>query len=157
MNHKDLVKIASRWMAGRHQIVITEKSAIYEMPDVVGFSYQWTTMIECKSSRSDFLRDKRKLTRFDESYSVGNYRLYCCPKGLINEDEIPEKWSLLEVYPSGFAKMKTNIFKYAGDQKTIWWHDLTEQGHKAEKRLLYNQIFSLNENLPLPPEPKEGK
>ena len=139
-SHKDLVKIATKWAYGRHQVVITEKNGIYEIPDVLAFSYSFSTLIECKTSKADFYRDKKKLSRWSEEHSLGNYRVYCCPKGLLKENDIPEKWVLLEVYPSGYAKLNVGIYKYSSGVGNIWWHELTNFGHKAEKRMLFNKI-----------------
>lgn len=75
-----------------------------EIADVLGFSRQGSYMIEVKVSRNDFLRDKKKLHRAIEDRGVGNYRYYCCPKGLIGVFDIPSGWGLIWVYPSGYAK-----------------------------------------------------
>jgi len=135
-SHKELVEIAYGWALKRHNIVLKEKASIYEIPDVFGFSYSYTTLIEVKSNRADFLRDKKKSPRYFNDIAIGNYRLYCTPKGLLTEDDIPDTWQLLEVYPSGFAKLKTNIYMHRNG--AIWWHTLTVDGHRAEKRLLFN-------------------
>lgn len=140
LTHKDLVKIASKWAEQRHRIVMTERGAINELPDVFGFDYGYTSLIECKVSRSDFLRDKRKITRrYDGEFCSGNYRIYCVPAGLLSEDDIPETWGLLEVYPSGFIKLRTNIYRVRQD--AIWWHDDTVESLRAEKHLLLNHFL----------------
>jgi len=50
LSHKELVKIATKWAYGRHQVVIAEKPGVYENPDVMAFSYQYSTLIECKTN-----------------------------------------------------------------------------------------------------------
>lgn len=147
MNHKDLVKIATKWAYGRHQVVITEKPGEYENPDVIAFSWRYSTLIECKTSRADFHRDKRKWPRRSEEYSLGNYRIYCCPKGLLTKDDIPEKWVLLEVYPSGYARLNVGIYKYPPWAGNIWWHKLSISNFKAERRMLFNEILRLKEKV----------
>ena len=140
MTHKELVKVAANWAEQRHKIVVTERGAINELPDVFGFDYGYTTLIECKVSRSDFLRDKNKLTRrYDGEFCSGNYRIYCVPSGLFKEDDIPETWGLLEVFPSGLVKLRINIYKY--DKKSIWWHEDTVPSLQAEKHLLLNHFL----------------
>ena len=143
LSHKDLVRIATKWACGRHQVVMAERNGIYEIPDVMAFSWQYSTLIECKTSRADFNRDKRKLPRLDEHYAFGNYRVYCCPKGLLTENDIPEKWVLLEVYPSGYARLNVGIYKYSPCAGNIWWHKLSYSSLKAEKRMLFNEILRL--------------
>ena len=61
-------------------------------------------MIEVKVSRADFLRDKKKLFRWDEDKGVGNFRYYCCPRQLIGPLEVPDGWGLIYVYPNGNAR-----------------------------------------------------
>ncbi len=144
MTHKELVKIAAKWAQGKHRIVVVERGAIGELPDVAAFDYGYSTLIECKVSRSDFLRDKRKATRRHPEWCMGNYRIYCVPKGLISENDIPDDWGLLEFYPSGLVKLKTNLYKHR--EGAIWWHEDTIEGLKAEKHLLYNHFLYPNEN-----------
>lgn len=146
MTHKELVDIAGKWAIGRHQIVICEKASFFENPDVMAFSWSFTTLIECKISRADFLRDKYKPTRrrdhSENDLCMGNYRIYCCPKGLLKEDDIPDSWGLLEVYPSGYAKLATNL--YTHQDGAIWWHELTNNGLKGENRMLFKKLVGLN-------------
>ena len=140
MTHKDLVKIATKWARNRHIVVIPERSAYHEIPDVLAINYSYSTLIECKVSRADFLRDKNKITRRYDDYCAGNYRLYCVPKGLLKEDDIPETWGLLEVYPSGFVKLKVNLYKYTRTN-AIWWHDDTIESLRSEKHALLNHFI----------------
>lgn len=79
-------------------------SAGFEIPDVFGFSTTCTVLIECKTSRSDFLRGKKKVFRSNPEMGMGVYRFYLCKYSLIKPDEIPEKWGLL--YTNGkFPKL----------------------------------------------------
>lgn len=139
MTHKDLVDIATKWAQGRHQIVIKERGAIGEIPDVMAFDYSYSTLIECKVSKSDFNRDKNKMSRRRPEYGMGNYRIYCVPNGLITRDDIPDTWVLLNVFPTGYAKLDTNIYKRR--EGAIWWHEDTLEGLRAEKHILYNHFL----------------
>lgn len=139
MTHIDLVRIATKWARGRHNIVISERGGIGEIPDVLAFDYSYTTLIECKASRADFLRDKKKFSRRYPEYCMGNYRIYCVPAGLLKEDDIPDDWGLLEVYPSGHIKLRTNIYKHR--QGAIWWHDDTVKSLQCEKHVLFNHFL----------------
>lgn len=100
MTHKELVQRAGQWLrAKKHVAVLTEIACTEEIPDAIGWKYWWTsTLIECKASRSDFLKDRKKKCRgcADES-GLGQYRWYMTPKGLLQPEEVPEKWGLLEV------------------------------------------------------------
>ena len=137
--HSELVDKAANWARGRHGVVLKEKGGTYENPDVLAFVGGFSTLIEVKVSRADFLRDKRKLPRAHDYLCIGNYRIYCAPKGLLTEDDIPETWGLLDVYPSGYIRMRTNI--YNTFHNAIWWHDLSKKALLAERRMLYNSHF----------------
>ena len=69
-----------------------------ENPDVWGTNGFESVMVEVKTSRGDFLKDRRKFTRRKEGemFAVGNYRFYLVPKGLVVPEELPERWGLLE-------------------------------------------------------------
>jgi len=96
ITHDDLVESARRWLCKVHYIVITEMSdGVSEKPDAIGWrAGSDTTLIECKISHSDFLSDKKKTSR--QGLGMGDLRYYLAPRGLINTDELPNKWGLLE-------------------------------------------------------------
>jgi len=98
ITHEDLIKIARRWLWKDCVVVVTEMSIAYgegEIPDAIGWNYLgWSTIVECKVTRADFLIDKKKKCRKEKS--IGNKRYYLAPKGLIKTDELPEGWGLLE-------------------------------------------------------------
>ena len=76
-----------------------------ETPDVMGFSSHGSTLIECKVSKADFKRDKKKMFRSISQKGMGKYRLYMCPTGLITEEELPADWGLIYVSEKGIAKL----------------------------------------------------
>lgn len=69
-----------------------------ECTDVYGTSGWQSTIIEVKTSRADFKKDSKKKIRNEQfkKYSVGNYRYYLAPKGIIKPDELGDNWGLLE-------------------------------------------------------------
>lgn len=106
MTHKQLVEIAYKWLLknGGVGVALKElKSVAKEIPDVIGFDSWQSIVIECKISRSDFFSDKKKPHR---EKGMGNWRFYCCPKGLIKQEELPEKWGLIYVNEKGKAKLE---------------------------------------------------
>jgi hypothetical protein len=140
MTHKELVNKAFEWAKGRYPIVLKERvSGWGEIPDVLGINLSESTMIECKASRADFHRDKKKLSRITGDMP-GNYRLYCAPKGLLKDEDIPEGWGLLEVYPSGYVKQKRNIFSGLDTSWHKYHHPLSNQGFKSERHSLFSAI-----------------
>jgi hypothetical protein len=70
-----------------------------EQTDVWGYDGNVTAVIEVKTSHSDFLADKKKWWRGEESekcgLQAGMLRWYLCPSGVINADELPSGWGLL--------------------------------------------------------------
>lgn len=147
MTHRELVDKAFEWASNRHNLTIKERGAGSEIPDVFAFAYGYTTLIECKVSRSDFFHDKKKYTRRYGESCIGNYRIYCAPKGLLTENDIPNSWGLLEAYPSGLLKLNVNIFKGASGlhsdphMNTIWWHEDTVASLRQEKHILLNHFL----------------
>ncbi|UXF74641.1 hypothetical protein K7574_21340 (plasmid) [Stenotrophomonas maltophilia] len=61
-------------------------------------------LIEVKVSRADFLADARKEHRINPAQGVGKWRYFMCPEGLIDVDEMPERWGLLWVTNKGTVK-----------------------------------------------------
>jgi hypothetical protein len=76
-------------------VAIELVAAIPETPDVFGWNYWTTVLVEVKTSRADFMADAKKEFRQNPEQGVGERRYYCCPAGLILTDELPEKWGLL--------------------------------------------------------------
>lgn len=99
MTHAELVERAERWLRNTRKcpVVLTELCTSMEVPDAIGWKYgHHSTLVECKVSRADFLRDARKLPRSSLEYAVGAERFYMTPPGLLSPDELPEHWGLLE-------------------------------------------------------------
>jgi hypothetical protein len=76
-----------------------------EIPDVIGFSSGGSCLIECKTSKSDFKRDKKKMFRSVPQMGMGKYRFYMCPTGLIEKNELPDGWGLIYVNEKGGVKL----------------------------------------------------
>lgn len=108
LTHTDLVEKGKKWLRGQKgkkwscPIVFGELvTATSETPDVMGLSSNTTCIIECKTSRSDFLRDKKKMSRVLPQTGMGRYRLYMCPTNLIKVEELPDGWGLVYVSEGG--------------------------------------------------------
>jgi hypothetical protein len=99
MTHKELVARAVRWLlkSERCYVALGEpySTMVYELPDAIGWKRGWSILVECKVSRSDFLRDKHKLAR--HRVGMGQSRYFMTPKGIIKPEELPQGWGLLEV------------------------------------------------------------
>jgi hypothetical protein len=101
MTHAELVARASRWLTGMGcPIVFAELVTLAsEQPDAIGWRATGGTsyLIECKSSRSDFLADRKKPHR--QADGMGDFRYFMCTPGLIRVDELPAGWGLLYCHP----------------------------------------------------------
>lgn len=110
MKHSELIQRAEKWLRNTAKccVVLTEASgAGSEIPDVIGWRLGGKTSytIECKLSRSDFLRDQKKWFRSRENYGVGQYLYYMSLPKIIKTDELPEYWGLLEVQENSVKKI----------------------------------------------------
>lgn len=100
--HDELVERAALWLAVRCPVVVTELvSSGMETPDAIGWATSGhSTLVECKISRSDFRRDAHKAGRrlAKYGYGMGDKRYYLAPKGMIDPDELPAGYGLLEPF-----------------------------------------------------------
>ena len=148
MTHKELVEICYRWILKSGGMTIAFKelySLATEIPDVIGFNGWESMVIECKVSRSDFLKDRKKPHR---EKGMGKFRLYACPKGLIRVDELPPKWGLIYVENSKARihvdpRYKMVDSPYGGQRKTRAEENDHEVDWQEERLLLFTVIRRL--------------
>lgn len=100
--HRELCLLAAKWLRRSKltspscpYVAVELVTASQESPDVFGWNYWATVLIEVKVSRSDFLADAKKSFRQQPEEGVGAFRYYCSPEGLITEADLPDKWGLL--------------------------------------------------------------
>lgn len=116
--HAELCSLAVKWLkrspsAGGPgcQLAISECRSGWngEIPDAIGFLAGFidciSVVVEAKTSRSDFLADRKKPHRAP-GQGIGAYRYMMCPEGMIGVDELPEGWGLLWVNSRGHIKPK---------------------------------------------------
>lgn len=102
VSHSQLVKEAAIWLKNtrRCSIVCAEitTAALHEIPDALGWGPNGVSiLIECKTSRSDFLRDKEKFHR--NRIGMGMERWFYAPEGIIKKEDLENGWGLLERKP----------------------------------------------------------
>lgn len=118
MTHAALVEVAASWLAKRRCFVLAEfaPGTCREIPDAIGWNPRGVSiLIECKASRSDFLADKLKPSRYP-SEGMGQLRYYLAPSGLLAPEDMPETWGLLEVNGRGVKEMFGAIQRVRYDQ-----------------------------------------
>jgi hypothetical protein len=96
VTHASLVTLGVRWLSRQSSTVFYEFAAVAkENPDIIAWSNGLSTLIECKATRADFLRDSKKTARRNPKAGMGQRRYYLCPPGIINLEDVPKKWGLL--------------------------------------------------------------
>lgn len=83
-----------------HEYIYHEGRAYPHGPHDTG-----TILLEAKTSRSDFLVDRKKPHRMKPETGVGKWRYFICPTGLIQVNELPEKWGLVYVNGRGHCEV----------------------------------------------------
>lgn len=120
VTHDDLVKAAEKWLHTRNIRLTLKELHAYtmhgEQPDVMGWQHEKSVLIECKTSRADFLKDKKKRFRINQEWGMGNYRIYFCPTGIIKPEDIPDGWGL--VYWDG---KKAKIIHGLKGERMVQW------------------------------------
>lgn len=140
--HQRLVEAGRRWLIRQgFAVVATELSAAgtAEQPDVIGFRSACSAVIEAKASRADFLADSRKPHR--AAGGLGVYRFYLCLPGVIDAEDLPERWGLL-LFRGRSIVMSSgptgNLWPAYGS-RTSEWHQFQHQvDAEAERRVLYS-------------------
>jgi hypothetical protein len=97
MQHSTLVAMGVRWLSRHCSVVLYEfATPADENHDVIGWAPgAGSILIECKLSRSDFLKDARKTVRKNPRTAMGHRRYYLCPPDLFPVNDLPPKWGLL--------------------------------------------------------------
>jgi len=136
MNHAELVALGAQWLfRKKYPLVVTELVTYAgEVPDVLAMGNYNSYLIECKTSRQDFKNDQFKPWRTDEK-SIGNYRSYLCPEGLIKESEVPFGWGLLHERNGKVKKIIEAPFRKKG-------------GYSKEYLILMSLIRRIGANAP---------
>ncbi|MDR0472327.1 MAG: hypothetical protein LBH43_01455 [Treponema sp.] len=147
ITHKELIRLGRAWCIKPYAqnaehghagctVVITEISAntwSMEIPDILGFCSKASILIECKASRTDFLRDKDKVFRNPSvaNMAMGSQRWYLAPFGIIKKEEVSDGWGLLEVHR--YHDIHVSVF--ARIQEKNW---------KSEQNILISVMRRLN-------------
>lgn len=136
MKHDELCARAVKWLKGSKgcSAAISELNAATpwgEIPDAIGFRSTYSILVECKTSRADFLSDKKKLFRERPDRGMGTYRFYMCPPGIIQVEDLPPRWGLLYVHDKKIqhvhGPLKSNTDYYDGE----WQFDKCYKGEIA--------------------------
>ena len=97
MRHSTLVAMGVQWLNRQCSVVLYEfATPAEENPDVIGWvAGAGSVLIECKLTRSDFLKDAAKTVRKNPRAGMGHRRYYLSPPDVIQVKDLPAKWGLL--------------------------------------------------------------
>ena len=108
-------KNAEPWEIPNKYVAVELVTLTAENPDIWATNGYHTTLVEVKTSHSDFLADQKKWSRSKAAElsdkQLGNYRYYLCPEGVIDESEIPDKWGLLVYDGKKIIKVKNATYQ----------------------------------------------
>jgi hypothetical protein len=156
--HDDLSKLAAKWLKRAHSsngagcnLSLVEVGGLFGGEIADAWGYRWgfaggSIVVESKVSRSDFLADRKKPHRNGAVLGMGNYRYYICPEGLIQPEDLPEKWGLIWVNKRKHIKIKVGHLlsdrDYRDDKWEEWWH---ESDTNAELQLMAHLLARLGD------------
>lgn len=119
MTHDELVARAVHWLKGTKKciaILAEVRSGTVEIPDAIGWTFRsYSTLVECKVSRSDFYADKWK--SFRRFGGLGDYRYYMTPPRVLGPyPKLLEGWGLLECHPKRVLVKVDAVYQKGGNQ-----------------------------------------
>ena len=112
-------------------------------------------LVECKTSRADFLADQAKPHR--QAGGVGNWRYYMAPEGIISVHELPDKWGLVEVNHRGH--MKTVVGPFTAPSYQVRRERLVAAWHPSDTQrefFLVVRLFGVVAQMPVAAEVGSG-
>jgi hypothetical protein len=140
LTHAQLVAKAEKWLRNglNCRVVFCEPvSAAWEQPDVIGWIYGRSVVVECKTSRADFKADLQKHFRKMPDNGLGYWRFYLTEPGLLDGLDLPEGWGWYEV------RGRTVSHKAGVEYKNVGGAPFTTR-QSAEIDLLLSAIHRLS-------------
>lgn len=135
MTHEKLCERARRWLSGtrRCEPVFSNIASCQEIPDAIGWSscYGWagSTVVECKTSRSDFHADRRKYLAYEDPNEKWKMK-WKIPMGRVSPERAKQCGYRLIEYP------RMGDFRYFMCESGVLPVDLMEK-HCPDHGLLY--------------------
>lgn len=165
LTHDDLVDIAANWLykSVGCQIVVKELTTwgTGEIADAIGWTSLCSVVVECKTSRSDFLADANKPFRKDPAIGLGDHRYFLSPPDVIKETDDLKGWGLLHV-KNGKVKRVVCPIKRKGpsfwnSKKTVISYDWYKFQHPKNERGEIAMLASIARRLATSPKYMQGK
>lgn len=138
--------------------ILIEPGFRKELPDVFAFTRYNSILFECKASRADFLKDKKKPFRANPQMGVGETRYYLVNEGVAKESEMPEGWYLFEAIDANTVRVPAGFTRFGIkgqiDVGTEHNNKFQIRNASAETELMWSWEYRRNHNC-LPVIPKE--
>jgi hypothetical protein len=118
MEHKELVAAALKWLTGSCGCAFAVGEIVAwtgEIPDAIGFKSNRSIVVECKTSRADFLADNKKPFRAKPEKGMGDHRYFLCPEGVIKPEDQLNGWGLLYLKNGRIKRIVCPVTKKAPD------------------------------------------
>ena len=142
-SHRDLIDAGAIWLRRAGFPVVAKElrtTGSRETADVIGFRQACSALLEAKASRSDFLAERKKPFRTCGA-ALGVYRFYLCQPGVIEADEVPQRWGLLHLDGSTVVAVRApvgNLWPTYGSGPNNWREYQHESDISGERSLLFS-------------------
>lgn len=144
LTHDELCGLAGVWLQKKGcSVVLVDHRGLRtdEQPDAIGWKSARTSyLVECKTSRADFLADKKKTFR-SNGRGMGNLRYFLTPKELVKSEDLPPSWGLL------WVDRASRMIRL---QKEASFVAIVGAGDLEERALLLNCMERVVDGHPLP-------
>ncbi len=129
------------------------KAALYtgECPDVIGWRDGHSVLLEIKTSRADFLADRKKVFRKSPELGMGDARLFLAPRGVIGVADLPEGWGLLVTdgkrikIESGYQReYELGSWSLNPKRKSVSWYPYPFEGNKRCETVMLVSALARN-------------
>lgn len=136
MTHTELIEAAAKWaQRRRYRVVLRDVrcNIVSEQPDVIAWkTHGASVVVEAKTSRADFLRDRHKAWRRYPEEGMGYERYYAVESESILDGSVAG-WGILVVNPGG----RIRVAKKSGP--------FTKRNEAAERTLLVSAVARVTE------------
>lgn len=136
MDHRKLVKAAERWLITSKGCnpVFCEKGSrgCQEIPDAIGWTCEGSIVVECKTSKADFIANSKK------TLTLGNERYFLMENSLYEQvkDIVPDGWGILNIYSADDLNWYARQERFKSSRKF-------ESCLKSEIRYLRSRILAI--------------
>lgn len=149
ISYYDLCQACSTWIYKSHfkdlmwkYVIIGLKGVTNKMPDIYAVSGLFSLCVEVKMTRGEFTRSLKKKNNLYYDNGCGTYRYYLCPDGVININELPDGWGLINY---NYDEQNLTIVKESTEFDCKYRSDMMILSSFIKKLGIKSQIFNFLE------------